>query len=470
MSDPSIIKFKDSTGAEITTTPHTFKNASYFSVEIVYAGPETVKGEILKNGIKVGEVEYNSASGSRQNWYSGSNRFIPNKAGDVFRVNITEPFNVYKDLVVGRFQPALCGEVSYGRFLNKIRGAEFSSVPINDVLKTVHNEISAFMPHLGLSYKNDRLRDIKTVRDYFCDKMMLPTTKGFLYPDTASTANALVILKPPTAKEIFSKWDRFDANSYFKNGSTYTGNAASWLWNESLQSAQQPINTGAYNGFISETFDEYYEHEVTVSSTDGDNDAVTVILAFDRDETLGRSYHLSLVMAMGGVGVPSAHNVVHNFANNDPNSPTFVVTHNNFAGTRSGWSGSKSRVKVIRSGDDFEIYATPWGSNTYSAASKMTFNLNADPRLQRFKGPRKYGYGSYSQANSYFENIHFLGGILWNIVVDTQLNKVYRYVNGVWTTVTGLTAHHIFGAPRIVTDMEGTNSYLLNLDGTITRL
>lgn len=479
-----ILFFKTREGRIITETEHTFKNFADFMVDIQGQGLGSLSGVILKNGIRIGEIMYDESSGSRENWYSGTNRFIPVKAGDEFEARIEVPFQYSKTLSVRRFQPVICPNVDLGRITRDIRGAEFLLVKPKEAYPVVVNAINDHMAHLDLPYRHSYPKDSNTLRDYFCDRMMLPSTSGWIYSTSALTQQALRVVRPPTIQEIFNTWDRFDNDSFFPRGQGATSAAGAWFYDSQNNRIVQPINqTRNYSGFLSDERLEYYEHDVTLQSLAGDDDLNSVILAFVR---IGNLNHvLTCAATRGGVPPAVSHSVlVDSHTSHNHGGPgawqntgrNKIIRQNNFAGTDgvsnsgSGWQGRFTRIYVTREGDKFTILASRWNDRRLVPESRMEFDLNEDPILHKFKGPQQFGYGNFSQASSFFTNIELKGGILWNMLVDASQNVVYRWINGSWRMLPGVTAQDVFGSPRIVRGLEDQQDFLLNIDGTITTL
>lgn len=477
-----ILFFKSRDGRIITETEHTFKNFADFYIELQGQGLGSLNGIILKNGKRIGEIMFDEASGSRENWYSGTNRFIPVKAGDEFEARIETPFQYSKTLSVRRFQPVLCPNVDLGRITRDIRGAEFLTIKPKEAYPVVIKAIDDHMSHLNIPYKQDFPKDSNTLRDYFCDRMMLPQTSGWIYSSNELTQQALRTVRPPTMQEIFNTWDRFDNDDFFPGGRNPSGAAAAWFYDSDNNRIVQPINqTRNYSGFLSDERLEYYEHDVTLQSLAGDDDLNSVVLAFVRIGN--RNHALTCAATRGGVPPARSHQVVvdhHTTTQHGGRSAWSetarrrLIRENNFAGTDgeanngSGWQGRFTRIYVTREGDKFTIYASRWNDRRLVPESKMEFNLNDDPVLHKFKGPQQFGYGNFSQARSFFTNIDLKGGILWNMLVDASQNVVYRWINDAWRILPGVIAQDVFGAPRIVRGLEDQQNFMLNIDGTIT--
>jgi hypothetical protein len=453
---------------EITALNIGAANTGDFHALVDGAGLGTLVGQILLNGRKIGELLYTDATGSVETWYGGSSSSVRLTNGDVLRAQIDSPFSYYRDLPVTRFQPDLSKVLHPGRMAGLLK-AGFPGPAVS----TVHRAAKAIAT---LSASPSVARDMKIIRDFMADKQELPGLPAYVYSSNAAAQEAMTRVIPPTPKAIFDTWDRFDADKYWPNGSAYTGEVASWAWDEAKQSAVMPLNTATMVGFVSKESVESYEHDVVVQSTNADDDVIAICLAVVNDVANSQVHTLNLVVQQGGwalVGSPLASHCIEVDTNQAGRRKR--VTQNNFAGVNSnssggtGWSGRYSRCYIRRQGNKFTILASKWNSLVLDPTSLMEFTLDDKPELAQFKGPQKYGYGAFSQAASFFSNIKFVGGLLQNTVIDASTNQVYRYVVGTgWTLVSGIKAQDVFSAPRKLTAAEGGAVYLLNADGTIT--
>lgn len=102
--------------------------------------------------------------------------------------------------------------------------------------------------------------------------------------------------------------------------------------------------------------------------------------------------------------------------------------------------------------------------------SLIEYTLTSSALDQKFKGPKAWGFCNISQAKSFFKLNDFSGGKLYDIVVDVQTNKVYRFDNNAWSVLPGVKAQDIYGEPRTLVNSQTGKSFRLNTDGTITAL
>lgn len=305
--------------------------------------------------------------------------------------------------------------------------------------------------------------------------LRLPDVDGYIFSD----AEAEAFMKensPPTLADVFNTWTRIaNGNGYFPPGTTPTGEAAQWAMLNANQ-FKCTVNSSYLTGFISPKSYLNYTHEVTLTSTDTDDDMIGVILAYLRDGTTNRlliaernaggyyntTYQWSVVHAtlsaantnsIGDLVVPSA-NVVKNAA-----------LANSFSG--KGWSKSGgTRVYVERSDNVFTVKCSKWNSRTYEAGSQIVFDVNANAATKWAAAPCPYGYCCHSQNSSSFSDVVFGGG-LQEDTICTVNNKVYKYQNGTWVVSTTETAQSIFGYPRTVTNPNTGKKYNITADGIV---
>ena len=96
-----------------------------------------------------------------------------------------------------------------------------------------------------------------------------------------------------------------------------------------------------------------------------------------------------------------------------------------------------TRVKAVRDGNNFTIWTTPFSTekpdpeNPGYFPEPITFNLESQHNLHRYKGKKRYGYCNHSQELSeYYDNI-LSGGTLermdFQILFDLDSGDVTRY-------------------------------------------
>ena len=229
---------------------------------------------------------------------------------------------------------------------------------------------------------------------------------------------------------IFNSWYRFshDASGNFPANSDELN---AWKLNDD-GNISCTVNSNTYVGFVSSKEYDYYELEVTLSSTAADNDRMGVVLAFYKDPKTGKEHTLSAIR------------------NNDSNNYSWFVAYNFFQFSSEFGSDSvlinKSNIiprcnpdnwnnynpgtviKVKRDGNHFKVWTSKCGETTIDENSLIEFNLDDYPELKIFKGPKPYGFSARSQDATTFSNIVFKNTspiAIDKYVFDIKNNKVY---------------------------------------------
>lgn len=215
-------------------------------------------------------------------------------------------------------------------------------------------------------------------------------------------------LAAPTTDSVFNTWNRSaDAEFYENNASTPSGSQAkAWTYNSSTSAISATINSNNFISFLSPTEWDTYTYECTVGSPDDDDDAVGVVVAFERE---GSTNHAIMAMRnQGGVNFTGQGGNWQLFYIID-GSPSIALGGINVGSNSGRWSGKYSRIRVEREGDIIRVFCSPFNSTTVTAGSKLEVNLNSKPELARFKGTTRWGFCAQSQDKAYFKDILFEG-------------------------------------------------------------
>lgn len=198
-----------------------------------------------------------------------------------------------------------------------------------------------------------------------------------------------------------------------------------WEWDDVNKSFvyQQNIQT-SYPMFISLNKFSKYTHRVTLSSTDTDDDVISVVIAYD--EVTGN--HLSLLVASGGIKPPgmsgSVASIVLNYSH-DYNMTGDLTIDSKQIGPSSGWNSITNGVTVLvkRNENEVKIWINHNNLNTWvpeevdglkdiylTETPDFEFNLNDYSELSMFVDTKSnYGYGCYSQDKATYRDVFFIG-------------------------------------------------------------
>lgn len=427
-------------------------------------GTDKIVGDLFRNTTKIGEFIWSTATGSVVNYYTGAGRGIYVSNGDVLSAKTSAPTVTEVKLTIIRTNPTITDTAALPVNVNEIEPM-VSSLTSKLRYRRIKDTITLIQSFATVKYSNSAQVNIDTIRSYLNNTAQLPAVEANVYSNAEDLNKGLATVKPPTPKEIFDSWDRFSGNDYYTqaNPAPSTSEASYWAWDESKKSAVMPVNSATRLGFVSKDLVDFYDHEATVVSDDGDDDWNGLIMAFTRVN--GVNYYLHATACCDGqsnTSLPIADNFFIRYNWNPSLVTRSVNSYNN------GWRGRFRRIKVSRRGDQFNVQASKWNTLDYDPTLAMSINLNDDVNLAKFKGPTKYGYFNYSQAKSYFKDIRYYGGIMNDTIVDAANNVVYRYDPDTgWAIVPGLTAATVFGKPRVLVNPTDGKRYQIGLDGGI---
>jgi hypothetical protein len=258
------------------------------------------------------------------------------------------------------------------------------------------------------------------------DRLVL---KGYLAFTTQELNNAKQVTT--SLSSIYNSWYRFShgASTNFPHNSA---ELSSWKYTAATDTLESTSNSASYIGFVSSDSYDTYRHEVVLSSTNSDDDLIATVLAFHKDDATGKEYTISFIRTAGGVSPRCA--IVYNYGQSDSKvivkDDTATIFSN--ADGSNGWSGKACKVLVIRNGNDFAVATTQIGDTTTYAIT-LSFTLSDDAVLQKFTGPKPYGYAALSQANSSFSSIKFTAVI--SSIYDVTNNQVWDLnpTDGTWS-------------------------------------
>lgn len=279
---------------------------------------------------------------------------------------------------------------------------------------------------------------------YFVFKVDAVGNRWITFNPTADQTNSLTAEGNPTSFADFSSSVQWDLKPLTTSQYTIDPNTTQVIQALTLDPSGEMIeglkNTDLFNGFYSNCGYYDYTHEVTIGSTDGDDDDVGLILAAFKDTEgiygpVDFTYTISLSFQL--FGTPTAR-LYYNVGNSalaftdgagvvtnviaDAISPYTIAT---------GWSSAGNlRIKVIKTGSILEIYTTaPMGSNgtfgklapgtpnPYNSTPLFSIDLNdksswniasglayvdADVLKKFVINPVKIGYITASQKNAQF--------------------------------------------------------------------
>lgn len=461
-----LIQFRDDNGSPYNGTVN-IGIANNVIVQLFIdpeGGTDKITGDIFRNTTKIGDFSWSTTTGSIVNLYTGTGRGIYVSNNDVLSAKTSAPTTTEVTLTIVRTTPTLTYTNALPTNVNQIEPM-VNSLATRLRYRRIKDTITLIQSYATVDYSNSAWVNIETIRGYLNNTAQLPPVEANVYSNASDLNAGLATVKPLSPKEIFDSWDRFSNNDYFTqaNPAPSTSEASNWAWDEAKQSAVIPINSATRLGFVSKDAVDFYDHEATIVSDDGDDDWNGLIMAFTRINNV--NYYLHATTCCDGqsnTAKPVADNLFIRY-NWDPSLVS--LSANSF---NNGWRGKFRRMKVSRRGDQFTVQVSKWNTLDYDPELTMSINLNDNTNLTKFKGPSKYGYFNLSQAKSYFKDIRYYGGIMNDTIVDAANNVIYRYDPDTgWAIVPGLTAATVFGKPRVLVNPNDGKRYQISLDGKI---
>jgi hypothetical protein len=221
--------------------------------------------------------------------------------------------------------------------------------------------------------------------------------------ETVSDDAVGTMIDAPNSAEILSVWHTASGGDYFPPSTSIpnSNDGAALVFDNGRIEVQR--NTVSYVMSLSPVSYKNFTIEAVVGSTDADNDAVGMVVAYVRKD--GMNHSIMALRNQGGAGgLAPLKNFMLVYVRNN------VVVKNlasvDIGATAGAWSGKTSKIQIVRAGDLVSAYASDWNSATVNA-TPITVDLNSDPDLAIFKDWCRFGFVAQSQAFAFFDDIVF---------------------------------------------------------------
>lgn len=264
-----------------------------------------------------------------------------------------------------------------------------------------------------------------------------------------------------------------------------------WAYDTGTNTVNSTFNSGDVLGFYSADKFDYYTHNVTLTSTVNDNDWIAVDIAFMRDPTHlvpNQAYGLNpadfnwpintidalmpdehvLTLLRGRNGSTTSYWIVYDYLKTTQKTIANGSSLSGLYNTLSNWSGNSVDIQIKRSGDTILTKTSQYSDASGgkgALAFPLTFNLNSDPVLLKFKGPQAYGYAVRSQQGASFTGITFSGNA--NTVYDLRNGNAWVYGASGYTLSSSRNFVKDIGPGRLVTDQYLHKTYYMAADSTM---
>ena len=228
---------------------------------------------------------------------------------------------------------------------------------------------------------------------------------------------------PADMAEVFSEWTRF-SHDYTDIQPAIPEEVDAWVYDEVENAVVCTVNTQSYVGFISPNAYDNYILEVQLKFipkvSNDDDDHGGIVIAWYVDPDTGKEHTLSIIRSPDGVNYnlnpPGLRSVrwfcIYDFkpailvpdaGGHGFNTENIIVNKTNEVGSFGNWTdlGDGVKLYVRRLGDTFICKTTEFNAmgDGYVESATITIDLNSDPRLHKFKGPKPIGFSACSQAN-----------------------------------------------------------------------
>jgi hypothetical protein len=285
---------------------------------------------------------------------------------------------------------------------------------------------------------------------------------------------------------IFNSWTRFSHDTT-SNQPANAGELASWTYDTVNDRILSTVNSNTVIGFVSPKTYSNYVHEVRLYSPGGDDDAIGVVIAWYVDPITGRQNTLSAVRSPGGLDF--TWQVIYNFGRSDAvviaNKTADIKWGNGAYGATAaaagyvtnlalgGWDDFTTvgtKVKVVRNGDSILVSTTDFNGINYVSAADITIDLVGTAVLNKFRGPKSYGYLALSQDAATFEILGFTDTD--NSIFDMRTGGQWTYAGGVWTLQNILTNNiwTTIGPGRLVYDIYTEKMFYIDTTTSIQKM
>lgn len=266
----------------------------------------------------------------------------------------------------------------------------------------------------------------------------------------------------PSFQEVFNSWKKFSHLNGVDNAKPTEMSA--WTYSEEDNTVVQPLNTESYCGFVSPKSYSNYDITVRLYSTGSDDDVIGMVAAFATDSD-GKEHTLSFLRTpWNNTGiykwVCKVDHCTYDIGTTTYNQYILVDKTNAItvpSGSSAGWNtttiGSGTIVNMTRNGNIITGTCSQFNSSTLDSNTTITIDLDAlsatYPILNIFKGASSWGYSTFSQPNSMYENISVTDPD--GYIFDISNNQVLQYNSSskTWEAISSVTPIDTIGAGRM---------------------
>lgn len=289
--------------------------------------------------------------------------------------------------------------------------------------------------------------------------------------------------------EVFNTWTRFShhvANGGYSN-EAYPAELSAWQYDAVNDLIRCTVNSVSTIGFISPQNVLNYDLDVTMGSTDADDDLIGLIACAGFINTANGNELRKLDYwrspggggGTGGVrqnagypggGILVNRNTAFKWGNGNYGATAAESGYstNSTVADKTGWkyAPNGTRIRIERRGNILTMKASDLNSPDLLPASEVVVDLSTDSRFASFLGGARYGFICNSQLDSYWKVNTFID--YDKVIVDLRDNKVY--VNdgaGNWVVDPSRLAADIILPGRFAYSTTNKKLYYRDTDGIL---
>lgn len=308
--------------------------------------------------------------------------------------------------------------------------------------------------------------------------------------DVVTTAAELEAAKlnVVSMQDVFNTWTRFS-----HRGDTYSNEAlpeelTAWIYDAENDLIRCTVNSVSTIGFVSPQNVRNYDLDVTVGSTDADDDLIGLIACANFVNTANGNElrKIDYWRSTGGNGVagsrynagyPGGATIANRFTalkwgngNYGANAAEAGYNSATTAADQTGWKyfPAGSRIRIERRDNILTMKASDLGSADLVPASEIVVDLSADSRFHSFMGGSRYGLICSSQKDSYWRINSFTD--YDKVIVDITNNKVYVYNGTDWVVDASRNQQNIIKPGRFAYSAVNKKLYYRDGSGTLINL
>jgi hypothetical protein len=280
----------------------------------------------------------------------------------------------------------------------------FASLDFNWNVKLMATSITPNMSIGNAALDGQRPENGQTSELQFPVSISQDTEENVLVDfETVSDTAVGTMIDAPNSAEILRVWHTAAGGDYFPPSSSIpnSNDGAALVFDNGRIEVQR--NTASYVMSLSPVSYKKFTIESVVGSTDADDDAVGMVVAYVRKD--GMNHSIMALRNQGGAGgLAPLKNFMLVYVRN--NTVVKNLASVDIGTTGPGWSGKTSKIRIVRNGDSISAYASDWNSATVNA-TPITVNLASDPDLAIFQDFCRFGFAAQSQAFAFFDDIVF---------------------------------------------------------------